>query len=123
LDSSEAAELILCTHALKAVIAARLLQEELRFEVAPTSTTDSFTDAKAVVDGAALKRLTRTSRWLTMRYATARWGLACGVIFLRKKPSANNAGDLRTKPVVGYLFKRLRSRLMGLQPLHPYFCD
>jgi len=122
-DSTGAAELILCTHALKVVIAVRLLQAELRIGVAPTTTTDFFTDAKAVVEGAALERLTRTSRWLSMRYAMMRWGLACKVISLRQKPAADNVGDLTTKPVVGYLFKRLRSRLMGLRPLHPYFCD
>jgi len=122
-DSTAAAELILCTYALKIVIAVRLLQAELNVGVAPTAPTEFNTDAKAVVDGAALERLTRTSRWLSMRYAMMRWGLACGVIALRKKAAIHNVSDLTTKPVVGSLFKRLRSRLMGLHPHNPYYLE
>jgi len=121
-DSSGAAELILCTHALKIVIAVRILQAELQMGVAPLSPTAFYTDAKAVVDGTALERLTRSSRWLCMRYAMMRWGLACGVIRLLRKSALENVGDLTTKPVAGYLFRRLRSRLMGLSKDSPYHC-
>ena len=120
-DSTAAAELILCTYALKIVIAVRLLQAELNVGVAPTAPTAFNTDAKAVVEGAALERLTRTSRWLSMRYAMMRWGLACGVISLKKKAAEENVSDLTTKPVVGALFRRLRARLMGLSPKDPHY--
>jgi hypothetical protein len=115
-DSSGHAELILCTSALKIVLAVRMLLAELRVGVAPTGPTDFFTDAQAVVDGAALERLTRYSRWLAARYAMMRWGVAARVIALKKKPARDNAGDLTTKPVVGRLFGRLRSLVMGQAP-------
>jgi hypothetical protein len=100
-----------------------LLQAELQVGVAPTEPTVFNTDAKAVVDGAALERLTRTSRWLSMRYAMMRWGVDNRVIALCKKAAADNTGDLTTKPVCGTLFFRLRSRIMGQAPGSPYYVE
>jgi len=120
-DSSGAAELILCTQALKIVTAIRMLLTELDVGVAPASPTDFFTDAKAVVEGSALERLARLSRWLSTRYAMMRWGLACRIIALQKRAAADNTGDLTTKPLAGLLFRRLRSRVMGQAPGSKYY--
>jgi hypothetical protein len=120
-DSTGGAELILCSHALKIVTAVRMLQTELMAGVAPTTPTLILTDAMAVVEGAALERLNRTSRWLSTRYAMLRWGINCQVIRISKLPATENVGDLQTKPVVGLTFVRLRSRLMGLQPGDRYY--
>ena len=43
------------------------------------------------------------------------------VISLKKKPALDNVSDLTTKTVVGGLFRRLRSLLMGLSPRDPFY--
>jgi hypothetical protein len=122
-DSTGHAELVLCTSALKIVSAVRTLLTELNVGVAPAGPTDFYTDAQAVVEGAALERLSRFSRWLASRYAMMRWGVDNRVIALCKKAAADNTGDLTTKPVCGTLFFRLRSRLMGQAPGSPYYVE
>ena len=115
-DSSGAAELRLCTHALKYVIAIRMLQTELGLGVAPTEPTTFYTDALAVVNGTALERLTRTSRWQAARYAMMRWGIETRSITLTKKDGILMVADILTKPLVGARFATLRAAIMGLPP-------
>jgi hypothetical protein len=116
-DSSGAAELRLCTHALKYVIATRMLQTEMGLGVAPTVPSTFYTDAQAVVNGTALERLTRTSRWQAARYAMMRWGIETRSITLTKKDGILMVADILTKPLVGSRFATLRAAILGLPPM------
>ena len=113
-DSTGAAELRLCTHALKYVVAVRMLQTELNLGVAPTKPTVFATDAQAVIAGAGLERITRTSRWQAARYGMMRWGIETHSIELTKKDGILMVADILTKPVTGAHFHALRSVILGL---------
>ena len=113
-DSSAAAELRLATLAYKYVLAARFLQTELNVGIAPLRPTPLYLDAQAVLDGTSCERLVKSSRWLAMRYAMLRWGIACGTIEPRKLLSAENPADGLTKCLVGSDFEKARARLLGL---------
>jgi hypothetical protein len=118
-DSSAAAELRLATLAYKYVIAARFLQAELDVGAAPQEPTALYLDAQAVLDGTNCERLVKSSRWLAMRYAMLRWGIACGTIAPRKLLTAMNPADGLTKCLTGKAFENARARLLGLPPPHP----
>jgi hypothetical protein len=118
-DSSAAAELRLATLAYKYVIAARFLQAELDVGAAPAEPTPLYLDAQAVLDGTNCERLVKSSRWLAMRYAMLRWGIACGTIAPRKLLTAMNPADGLTKCLTGKAFENARARLLGLPPPHP----
>jgi hypothetical protein len=75
-DSSGAAERRLATLAYKYVVAARFLQCELEVGAAPAEPTPLYLDAQAVLDGTNCERLAKASRWMAMRYAMLRWGIA-----------------------------------------------
>jgi len=113
-DSTGAAELRLCTHALKYVVAIRMLQSELDLGVAPTGPTTFATDAAAVVNGTALERVGRTSRWQAARYGMMRWGIETRSIELTKKDARLMVADILTKPLTGELFYTLRAAILGL---------
>ena len=113
-DSTGAAELRLCTHALKYVVAIRMLQSELDLGVAPTGPTTFATDAAAVVNGTALERVVRTSRWQAARYGMMRWGIETRSIELTKKDARIMVADILTKPLTGALFNTLRAAILGL---------
>jgi hypothetical protein len=106
-DSTGAAELRLCTHALKYVVAICMLQSELNLEVSPTGPTIFATDAAAVVNGVALVRIARTSRWQAYRYGMMRWGDETRSIELIKKDARIMVGDTLTKPLTGAHFNNL----------------
>jgi len=118
-DSSAAAELRMATLAYKYVIAARFLQVELDVGAAPAEPTPLYVDAQAVLDGTNCERLTKSSRWLAMRYAMLRWGIACGTISPRKLLAAMNPADGLTKCLTGKAFENGRARLLGLPVPHP----
>ena len=118
-DSSAAAELRLATLAYKYVIAARFLQTELEVGAAPAKPTPLYLDAQAVLDGTNCERLAKSSRWLAMRYAMLRWGIACGTIAPRKLLTAMNPADGLTKCLTGVPFENGRARLLGLPLPHP----
>jgi hypothetical protein len=118
-DSSAAAKLRLATLAYKYVIAARFLQAELDVGAAPAEPTPLYLDAQAVLDGTNCERLVKSSRWLAMRYAMLRWGIACGTIAPRKLLTAMNPADGLTKCLTGKAFENARARLLGLPPPHP----
>ena len=118
-DSSAAAELRMATLAYKFTLAARFLLAELDVGVAPNRPTPFYLDAKAVIDGTSCERLAKKSRWMAMRYAMLRWGIMCGTIDPRKRPSASNPSDGLTKCLVGDPFIHARARLLGLPASSP----
>ncbi len=67
-----------------------------------------------MIDGTSCERLAKKSRWMAMRYAMVRWGIMCGTIDPRKRPSASNPPDGLTKCLVGDPFVLARARLLGL---------
>jgi hypothetical protein len=117
-DSSGASELRMATLAYKYLLAAHLLLAELRVGVTPTGPSPFYLDAQAVLDGTSCERLAKKSRWMAMRYAMLRWGIACGTIDPRKLPSSRNPSDGLTKCLVGGAFMNARARLLG----HPLPC-
>ena len=118
-DSSAASELRQATLAYKYVLAARFLLAELAVGVAPLRPTPLHLDAQAVIDGTNCERLAKSSRWMAMRYAMLRWGIACGSITPRKRPSSENPADGLTKCLTGAAFERARARLLGYPLPHP----
>ena len=56
---------------------------------------------------------------MAMRYAMLRWGIMCGTIDPRKRPSSQNPSDGLTKCLVGAAFENARARLLGLVVPHP----
>ena len=76
-------------------------------------------DAQAVLDGTNCERLAKASRWMAMRYAMLRWGIACGTIAPRKLLTAMNPADGLTKFLIGTPFENGRARLLGLPVPHP----
>ena len=113
-DSSAAAELRMATLAYKFTLAARFLLAELDVGVAASRPTPFYLDAKAVLDGTTCERLAKSSRWMAMRYAMLRWGIMCGTIAPRKRPTADNPSDGLTKCLIGSSFLVARARLLGL---------
>ena len=79
-----------------------------------------YLDAQAVLDGTNCERLVKSSRWLAMRYAMLRWGIACGTISPRKLLTAMNPADGLTKCLTGKPFENARARLLGLPVPHPW---
>ena len=112
-DSSGAAELRSAATAYKYTLSARLLQAELRVDIAPTRPTKFYLDATSVLDGFDCERLTKNTRWMAMRYAMLRWGTACKSIEPTKLPSADNPADAFTKCLTGPRFVRARAFLLG----------
>jgi hypothetical protein len=118
-DSSGASELRMATLAYKYLLAALLLLAELRVGVTPTGPVPFYLDAQAVLDGTTCERLAKKSRWMAMRYAMLRWGIACRTIAPRKLPSSRNPSDGLTKCLVGRAFMNARARLLGHPLPHP----
>ena len=109
----------MATLAYKCLLAAHLLLAELRVGVTPTGPSPFYLDAQAVLDGTSCERLAKKSRWMAMRYAMLRWGIMCGTIDPRKRPSSQNPSDGLTKCLIGAAFENARARLLGLVIPHP----
>jgi hypothetical protein len=92
---------------------------ELEVGAAPAEPTPLYLDAQAVLDGTNCERLAKASRWMAMRYAMLRWGIACGTIAPRKLLTAMNPADGLTKCLTGKPFENGRARLLGLPIPHP----
>ena len=116
-DSTGFAELHMCTRALKVAVAVRMLQRDLQLDVAPMRPTLLHTDAQAVLDGTGCERMHLMSRWMSVRLALMRWGMATREIEPAKRASAAMVSDILTKPLVGVAFARARARILGLAPL------
>ena len=58
--------------------------------------------------------MTKSTRWLAVRYAMLRWAEKCRTIRLAKTASAGNCGDIMTKCLTGPVFFRHRATVLGL---------
>jgi len=111
-DSSAAAEAIVACHCVKAIVAARMLAEELGLK--QCTPTPLAMDASAVIDGAKMERVSRTSRWLAARQAILREMIAGHITRLVKVGTDTHIPDIFTKPVTDALrFRLLRDGLLG----------
>jgi hypothetical protein len=110
-DSSGGNELIIATMALKEVIAERISQAELG--TLPDRATELHLDAQVVLDGVAMDRVSRESRYLAAKLSMLREAVANGVIQLEKIPTALNPADIFTKPLVGAGLKSARALVLG----------
>ena len=100
-DCSAAADLRLATQAYTYHAAARFLQFELAVGAAPAGPTPLYLNARAALDGTSCGRLAEPSRWMAMRCAMLRRGIADGTISPRKLPPAMNPADGLTKCLSG----------------------
>ena len=88
-----------------------MLQREL--SLAPLGPTVLEMDAKAVLDGVKMERVTRQQRYLAARLATLRMWVLDLVLTFRKTPSADMRADALSKPVQpAEAFHRLASLLL-----------
>ena len=118
-DSSAGCESKQAVTAYKYTLAARILLTELAVGVGPKEPTTFYLDAQTVIDGTNCERLDKRSRWMALRYAMLRWGIACGTIRPVKRPSARNVSDGLTKNLTGKLFYNCRARLLGYPVPYP----
>jgi hypothetical protein len=116
-DSSGGNELITAVLALKEVIAERIGQAELG--TLPPRATDLHLDAQVVLDGVAMDRVSRESRYLAAKLSMLREAVANGVITLTKIATAFNPADIFTKPLVGEALARARGLVLGHLPSAP----
>jgi len=112
-DSSAGCESKQAVTAYKYTLAARILLAELDVGVAPREPTPFYLDAQTVIDGTNCERLDKRSRWMALRYAMLRWGIACRTIVTRKRATSRNVSDGLTKNLTGKLFYNCRARLLG----------
>ena len=109
--SSAGSELTMASWAGKSILAWRMLQREL--SLAPLGPTVLEMDAKAVLDGVKMERVTRQQRYLAARLATLRMWVLDLVLTFRKTPSADMRADALSKPVQpAEAFHRLASLLL-----------
>ena len=74
-------------------------------------------DAKAVIDGTTMDRVSQQSRWLAARQAILRQMIADHITRLVKVNTDLHVPDIFTKPVTDPLrFRRLRNALLGSAP-------
>ena len=118
-DSSAGSESKQAVLAYKYTLAARILLAELGAGVAPSRPTPFYLDAQTVLDGTNCERLDKRSRWLSVRYAMLRWGMACLTIAAKKRSAARNVSDGLTKNLTGPLFYNGRARLLGYPVPYP----
>jgi hypothetical protein len=116
-DSSGGNELITAVLALKDVIAERIGKAELG--TLPPRATDLHLDAQVVLDGVAMDRVSRESRYLAAKLSMLREAVANGVIRLVKIATALNPADIFTKPLVGAGLARARGIVLGHGPEEP----
>ena len=109
-DSSAAAELIMCSIALKQTLGERMLARELG--QGPTGPTGMYMDATAVLHGAEAERVSREARYLAARYEMLRSAVRDHHVELRKVPTDFNTGDVLTKALAGRAFRLHRGRIL-----------
>ena len=113
-DSSAAAELIMCSIALKQTLGERMLARELG--QTPPGPTSVYMDASAVLHGAEAERVSRETRYLAARYEMLRSAVHDLHVALKKVATDFNTGDVLTKALVGRAFRLHRSRILGHPP-------
>jgi len=114
-DSSAGSETIMACQCVKAIVAMRMLTEELGLKQhAPTPMS---LDAKAVIDGTTMDRVSQQSRWLAARQAILRQMIADHITRLVKVNTNLHVPDIFTKPVTDpQRFRCLRDSLLGTPP-------
>ena len=111
-DSSAGSETIVACQCVKAIVAMRMITEELGHK--QTAATPMSLDAKAVIDGTTMDRVSQQSRWLAARQAILRQMIADHITRLVKVNTDLHVPDIFTKPVTDPLrFRRLRDALLG----------
>ena len=111
-DSSAGSEAILACVCVKAIVAMRMMTEELGFT--QTAPTPMEMDAQAVIDGSTMERVSRASRWLAARQAIFRQMIQDGIMHLVKVPTEGHRPDILTKPITDPArFELLRNGLLG----------
>jgi hypothetical protein len=95
------------------VVAVRMPQRDPQLGVAPTGPNVMHTDANAVMDGTGCGHMNLMSRWMSVRLALMRRGVATGDISPAKRASAVMVSDMLTKPLTGSEFAAARARTMG----------
>jgi hypothetical protein len=116
-DSSGGNELITATLALKEIIAERIAAYELGN--LPEAATDLHIDASVVLDGVAMDRVSRESRYLATKFSMVREAVADSIIILVKIATKLNPADIFTKALVGAALLRARALVLG----HPILID
>ena len=111
-DSSAAAELVMATIATKSILGFRMLLTELR--MLHDGPTTLYVDAKTVIGGAEMERVTKQMRFMAARYSMLRSAIASKKIKLHKVESSLNKADIFTKPLVREDFERARALVLGL---------
>ena len=112
-DSSAGAEAIVACHCVKAIVAARMLAEELGLK--QLEPTPLAMDASAVIDGAKMERVSRASRWLAARQAILREMIAAHLTRLVKVDTEAHTADISTKPLTDPVrFSMLRAGLLDI---------
>jgi hypothetical protein len=95
-DSSAGSEATLACHCVKAIAGMRMLLEQL--DLKQHTPTPMAMDAKAVIDGTKMNRVTKATRWLAARKAILKQMIEDHVLRLVKAPTATHVPDLFTKP-------------------------
>lgn len=111
-DSSAAAELTIAAMAVKSALGYRILLNQLGL-LQPEPTV-VYLDAKAVINGAEMERVTREMRFMAVRYSMLRQAVVDGKVTLGKVDSELNEADGFTKPLVGPNFEKWRALVLGL---------
>jgi len=110
-DSSGGNELIMATLALKDLVAERIAMAELGR--LPDGPHDLHLDAQVVLDGVAMDRVSRESRYLATKLAMLRQAVVDGVIRLVKVATKFNPADIFTKALVGGALRVCRALVLG----------
>ena len=93
----------------------RMITEELGHK--QTAATPMSLDAKAVIDGTTMDRVSQQSRWLAARQAILRQMIADHITRLVKVNTDLHVPDIFTKPVTDpQRFRCLRDSLLGTPP-------
>jgi len=111
-DSSAGSEAILACHCVKAIAGIRMLLDQLALK--QSEPTPMAMDAKAVIDGTKMNRVTKATRWLAARKAILKQMIEDHVLRLVKAPTDTHEPDLFTKPVAEMeRFCLLRDKILG----------
>ncbi len=78
--------------------------------------TPMLTDSHVVLDGVECRRVSRESKWISVRYTIVRTARDDKAVDPLKYPSETNDADCLTKPLCGPSFDRAQARVMGSAP-------
>ena len=111
-DSSAGAECVLASHAIKPLIAMRMVLTELN--LLWDSPTPLCMDAMAAMQSSRMERITFPSKYMSTRIAMLRQTIRGGLADPFKVSTHDNCADIFTKPLVGEKFVEMRAKVLGL---------